>query len=92
MLYNKDWDTETKTNIYTMESLVAWLEKQPFNKIYDYANCKGKCLLGLYLGGTEKAFLDFSGTGHPFEMAVYRLATTKTHTMGAMLKRIKKAL
>lgn len=63
MLYDKRWDkTETKADPSTLESLIAWLEKQPADREYCYMD-NGRCLLGQYflasgfskvsVGGTE---------------------------------------
>jgi len=49
MLYDKRWDkqTETKADPFKLDSLVAWLEKQPAEKPYCYLD-HGQCLLGQY--------------------------------------------
>jgi hypothetical protein len=39
--------TETKADPFTLDGLIAWLEKQPANSAYDYG-CNGHCLLAQY--------------------------------------------
>lgn len=45
MLYDKRWDVQT--DMYSLASLIAWLEQQPAEESYCYAD-NGKCLLGQY--------------------------------------------
>jgi hypothetical protein len=47
MLYNTNW--ETPQNVLSRESLIAWLEKQPPEQLYDYMACEGACLYGQYM-------------------------------------------
>lgn len=48
MLYDTRWDrTETKPDVFSLESLIAWLQKQPWNGKYEYSNCR-ECLLTQY--------------------------------------------
>jgi hypothetical protein len=44
MLYNSNWD---KPDVFSLESLISWLEKRPADKAYDYTDCRG-CLLAQY--------------------------------------------
>jgi len=39
---------EAKADPLTLESLIAWLEKQPTDLSYVWADCNGGCLIGLY--------------------------------------------
>lgn len=39
----------TRPDIYALPTLIAWLEKQPAGKTYDFCNCRGECLLDQYL-------------------------------------------
>lgn len=49
MLYDPKWEkTETKADVYSVASLVAWLEKQPPDKSYDWYSVTG-CLVCNYL-------------------------------------------
>lgn len=48
MLYDPKWEkTETKADPFSLESLIAWLEKQPAGRSYSYT-CNGHCLLAQY--------------------------------------------
>jgi hypothetical protein len=48
MLYDKRWDKpEVKSDPFSLESLIAWLEKQPEDKTYCYTDT-GQCLLSQY--------------------------------------------
>lgn len=47
MLYDKRWDAKTKADPLSLESLIAWLEKQPATKRYHYADSSG-CALHQY--------------------------------------------
>lgn len=45
MLYDKRWDrTEVKSDPFSLESLIAWMEKQPSDETYCFTNWGG-CLL-----------------------------------------------
>ncbi len=46
MLYNPQW---TQPDVFSLESLIAWLEQQPPKKRYSYMNVEGRCLIGQYL-------------------------------------------
>ena len=55
MLYDKRWEkTEVKADPFSLESLIAWLEKQPAEGVYCYID-SGRCLLSRY----------FSANGFP---------------------------
>jgi hypothetical protein len=43
MLYNPKW--EVKAEPFSLDSLIAWLEKQPADKEYNWS-LAGSCLLG----------------------------------------------
>lgn len=47
MLYDKRW--EITADPLSLESLVAWLETMPPRGRYDFNNCRGGCLYGLYM-------------------------------------------
>ncbi len=49
MLYDQKWQQETKANPFTLESLIAWLEKQPADTTYCFWDYSGHCLLSSYL-------------------------------------------
>jgi hypothetical protein len=102
MLYDKRWEApEIKADPLTMESLVAWLEKQPARARYDYEDCSGKCLYGLYMASHGVAWevsggcssLDSGPERAEFCINVYSdVACERPWTFGAALKRARKAL
>lgn len=47
MLYDPKWEVQTKADPLSLDSLIAWLEKQPAGKTYCYAD-SGHCLLSQY--------------------------------------------
>lgn len=47
MLYDPKWQVEVKTDPFTLESLIAWLEKMPADGVYCYTD-GGACLLHQY--------------------------------------------
>lgn len=47
MLYDPKWEVETKADPFKLESLIAWIEKQPAEATYCYEN-NGQCLLSQY--------------------------------------------
>lgn len=47
MLYDPKWDQQTKADPFKIETLIAWLEKQPAETEYCYFS-NGKCLLAQY--------------------------------------------
>ncbi len=46
MLYNPNWEQKT-TDAFSLQSLIAWLEKQPAHLTYEYAFPK-TCMLAQY--------------------------------------------
>lgn len=48
MLYDPKWDKETKADPFSLESLIAWLEKQPAETTYNYCDATA-CLIAKYL-------------------------------------------
>lgn len=60
MLYDPNWQkTEVKADPFSLESLIAWLEKQPANGAYDYTECNA-CMLHRYF--TSMGFEDVKVT------------------------------
>ena len=49
MLYSPTWTKETKADVFTLASLIAWLETMPPNGEYDFYCKTGNCLLDQYL-------------------------------------------
>jgi len=97
MLYDPKW-TETKADPLTLESLIAWLEKQPAAKRYGYNNCNGRCLYGQYMASHGVPW-DVCGASESrtargeFCSLVYDLvASQRPWTFGAALKRARAAI
>lgn len=101
MLYNPNWKAPTKTDPMKLESLIAWLERQPADGVYCYIDC-GACLLHQYF--TEMGFKrvhmhpDFMKHGDDFVFlpagydAIARGRTPESWTYGKALKRARAAL
>jgi hypothetical protein len=64
MLYDKRWDQQTKADPFLLESLIAWLEKQPVRKRYCYLD-HGRCLLGQYFAAHGFNDVHVIGRYHP---------------------------
>jgi len=97
MLYNKDWEkTHIKADPFSLESLIAWAEKQPTDKEYDFW-CN-ECYLGQYF--EDHGFkINMIGTGtvtfsdstcRELPRHFNRIAQTTPHTFGAALERARK--
>ena len=57
MLYDPKWEQQTKADPFTVGALISWLEQQPAEKTYCYAD-SGGCLLHQYY-----TFLGFENVG-----------------------------
>ena len=99
MLYEKRWEKpEIKADPFSLESLVAWAEKQPAEKEYDFW-CD-HCYLAQYF--EDHGFkIQMIGTGTvTFKRGKMRdlpphfnsIAMTKPHTFGAALERARKVM
>jgi hypothetical protein len=47
VLYDPKWEVEIRSDPFSLESLIEWLEKQPSDEIYCYTE-PGGCLLSQY--------------------------------------------
>ena len=102
MLFNTAWnknpEVQPQSDLLSTASLVAWLEKQPVNKIYDY-NLPYGCLLARYFRehGHHNPCLGpkyvhcLNGYDGPVVLppAFHAAATYRPHTYGDALKRAK---
>jgi hypothetical protein len=93
-----------ETDLFSLESLIAWLEKQPKCKEYCYAD-NGVCLIGQYLStslGCEvlvgsRDFCRLSPGGEDYGRDEYfpdvfhDIAQGYPHTFGAALDRARKS-
>lgn len=104
MLYDKRWDKTTKADPFTLESLIAWLEKQPADRTYHYT-CQDGCLLAEYFrsAGFESARVTFNvlhiGVTHREFPDVFRqiaidtgVGLKRNWTFGVALERARAAL
>lgn len=94
MLYDKRWDAKVKADPHTLESLIAWLEKQPAAKRYQFMNCSGRCLYGQYLEAMGHSYEAetklWSGRRYLFRSFVYEeIAGLYPCTFGAALARAR---
>lgn len=105
MLYDKRWEKKVagdegiSPEIFSLDGLIAWLEKQPADEIYCYTSPDG-CLLAKYFSAcglvnplvsrnrvcTEYKF----STDRSFPEDMWRLAKDGKHTFGAALSRARK--
>ena len=66
MLYDKRWDKpEVKADPFSLDSLIAWLEKQPGDETYCYIE-SGECLLTQYFtaSGYNNVYMFTTGFWH----------------------------
>jgi len=102
MLYDPKW--EIKTDPFSLDGLIAWLEKQPAAKTYCYMDTGG-CLLHQYftacgreVDGVGGTYIDFTdGTTWELSKSFAKVAqgkvgVTNRHTFGAALERARDAL
>lgn len=59
MLYDKRWDAKVKADPFSLESLIAWLEKQNPAKRYDYID-SSNCVIAQYLKACGAAEYDLA--------------------------------
>lgn len=81
---------ETKADPFSLESLIAWLEKQPADKKYDYFNCQGACLIDQYFGRIT-SFAEYHDICERTNWGA-EIAGPMPHTFGAALDRARAAL
>lgn len=88
--------TVEKTDVFSLEGLVAWLEKQPAGRTYNFHDCRGACLLAQYLAahgikwaadGSSYAEMVEVTTGHGIDVSC-----NDPWTYGAALARARALL
>ncbi len=88
----RDGETITKPDIYALPTLIAWLEKMPAKKRYDFLNCEGRCLIGQYMTahGIEHVFGDgqYSAFSNRTDWC-FTIAVKRPCTFGAALARAR---
>lgn len=89
MLYDPKWEVPVKADPFSLDSLIAWLEKQPPGKTYDYSDCGGLCLICQHLTAHDIHFSKYA----QFENSEIRLAVAAQipFTFGAALERARAA-
>jgi hypothetical protein len=102
MLAREEWSIpKVQPDVFSLESLIAWLEKQPAEQGYSYWNCKGSCLYGLYTNACgiewrESGHFDAYGDNSPrsefCEYVYEHVASSMPHIFGAALARARSAL
>jgi hypothetical protein len=104
----KQFETETKPDVFSLEGLRDWLKTQDPNEGYVWENCRGGCLLGLYLiahGYNMEHYIKLAKTptherlperislGLSYEITdVGRIAMRRPHAFGAALSRCEAAI
>lgn len=95
MLYDPKWEIEVKADPFSLESLIAWLEKQPTAKEYDFCDCNGRCLLDQYAAamGLKNESGLYVRLDAAFDGAAgFYIAVGFPRTFGAALDRARDAL
>ncbi len=90
----RDGETTDKPDIYALPTLIAWLEKQPADKAYDFT-APDRCLVAQYLKRFD--VLEYSlhswrlreRFGKPIYDAVYADGCRNSWTFGAALARAR---
>lgn len=100
MLYDKRWDkTEAKPDVFSLEGLIAWLEKQSPANSYCFFN-NGGCLLHQYFTASA-VDIDWVGgytytlkgqPSEPLPEPFEDISADYPHTFGAALERARAAL
>jgi hypothetical protein len=102
MLAREEWSipkVETKPDVFSLESLIAWLEKQPAQETYCYSS-NGDCLLAQYFTGMGFVGVHVGGGDFDHEGAINvkfpailgDVAYYHPRTFGAALSRARAAL
>ena len=89
---------ETKPDVFSLEGLAAWLEKQPAEKRYCYLNT-GACLLHQYVAASglpiqamhSNCWISKDGTKHEYPRELNSVAVQEC-TFGGALRRTRRML
>lgn len=89
MLYDPKWEVKVKPDVYSLEGLIAWLEKQPADKKYNWASTNS-CLCSQYFVGGGYGWADMheefkEKTG----IRLDKIAHQTPWTFGAALQRVR---
>jgi len=94
MLYDPNWQKPKVADVFSLESLIAWLETKDPAAHYDFNNCEGACLLDQYADamGLPDVFGRYSRLNEAFDYSSgHRIAVERPRTFGAALARARKA-
>lgn len=95
MLYDPKWEVQTKADPLSLDALIAWLEKQPANKPYDYCDYGG-CVLAQWItslggGRGENDSFNYTLDGSVVNVRQFKdLVQTRPWHFGAALDRARK--
>jgi len=90
MLYDPKWQRQSDPAALT--SLIAWLETMPPNGEYDWENCDGECLIGVYGAATGLGAKWHDVHSAYFERDELHIASDTPWTFGAALDRARATL
>ena len=97
MFFDEQVAKPVTTDPFSLESLIAWLEKQPCDQWYAWA-CAGECLIGQWLHSIDRnSHPDDNGGsfgyivyGEPVDLTRYdSIALDGKSTFGAALERAR---
>lgn len=88
-------DAPAKADPFTLDSLIAWLETMPADRVYNFFDCDGRCLIGQYIAAKSSSN-HWRHYGYPNWMDlvdahphVSKIATHEPFTFGAALLRAR---
>jgi hypothetical protein len=89
----KQFETETKPDVFSLEGLRDWLKTQDKSTEYEYFNCEGRCLIGQYCAARGVDWRDAFLTDRiPLELRLVSVAFGRRATFGAALSRCEAAI
>ncbi len=97
MLYDPKWEVKTKPAVFSLESLIAWLEIMPADRPYNYFDTDA-CMAAQYCASQGREymppnpFLFWKYWSQDFRYNMESIAVGQPRTFGAALDRARKAL
>ena len=89
MLYDPNWQKPKVADVFSLDSLIAWLETMPADISYKWDCVRGGCLIGIYADAAGINFHDCHSA--IFDRGQLYIAGHEPHTFGAALARARKA-